>query len=226
MAKIWIEESVTNHNFLKKPTMKRKLFDIAIAAVSMCMMVACGSKDASKDKASDKDKAATEQVTEGAVEDEQAVDTAEAEQAITDLVNAVYDDINDLTFAPVMDDEETPEVDFIAKYCSKDFRKLVAKICEIDRGLDSGEGFGYGDEWGAEMWSYFAPPFSVDNIEVDVDGNEGSVSYDLSSNGEEVEMVFRVVREDGEWRFSDCLRQGPDNGSWVERMKEYIEEHQ
>jgi hypothetical protein len=193
-------------------------------------MAACGSKDASKDKKSDKDKAATEQVAEEAVEDEEDGDTADAvadaEQAITDLVNAVYDDINDITFGPAMDDGDAPSVDFIDKYCSKDFRKLVAKICEIDRGLPTGEGFGYGDEWGAEMWSYFAPPFSVENINVDVDGDEGFVRYDLYSDGVGVEMAFNVVRENGEWRFSDCQRQGPETGSWVQRMTEYIEEHQ
>lgn len=176
---------------------------IAIATVSMCVMAGCGSKDGSKEKAD------VEQVAEE--------DDSDAKKAIVGLVNAVYDDINAVSAS-----SSKPNIDLIGKYCSKEFRELVSKICEIDRNKPADEGFGMNND----LWSFYEPPFEVENNEVDVDSNEGSVCYQLRKGGEKVDMIYSVVCEDGEWRFSDCERIGMMAGSWVDRMTDYIEENQ
>jgi hypothetical protein len=212
--------------------MKRKLFVMTLAAMSACVMMACGSKDDSKKKAD------AEQVAEEAVDvsgevvvDEPAdvdepVDepSGDAKQAIVKMVNALYDDIKAVN-ASRNDGKEAPDIDFINKYCSKEFRALVAKIREIDRNKPADEGFGMGDNWGSGMWEFFDPPYELVDLDVEVDGNEGTVCYYLKKGGEKAEMDYSVVFEDGKWCFSDCDRIGMLAGSWIDRMTEYIEEN-
>ncbi len=195
--------------------MKRKLFVMVIAAVSVCVMAACGSQDGSKKKTD------TEQVAEGTNEVE-ADDGDEAgsdvKKAIVKLVKAVNNDINALS-------GEKPNVDLIDKYCSKNLRQLVAKISDIDRNKPAGEGYATDGKWANVLWAFYEPPFEIEKIDVYVDGDEGTVSYLQRKGGEKVEMDYRVVLEDGEWRFDDCERMGMMARSWVEDMNEYIEEN-
>ena len=74
--------------------MKRKLFMVAIAAVSMCVMVSCGKKD---NKAND-EKADTEEVAENEEEEDDADDTVEA--SVTKLLNDAYEDLNSTSSSP------------------------------------------------------------------------------------------------------------------------------
>ena len=204
--------------------MKRKLFLCAIAMVSMCVMVACGSKDASKDKANDK--AATEQVAEETESDEFEGDATavKTEEGVVALVNAIYDDIN-IIYGPRDEDDCEPNIDIVGQYCSKEFRELTDKIREIDVNKAEGEGFDLNGDWAA-LWAFFDLPFEVQDIDVSIDGDEGSVSLFLKKGGEKVEMDYSVVYEDGQWRFSDCDRIGMLTGSWIDRMNEYIEANQ
>ena len=202
--------------------MKRKLFLFAIAAVSMCVMVACGSKDASKDK----DQNATEKVTEKAESDD-SEDGEEAapktEEGVVALINAIYEDVN-IICGPRGEDDLEPNIDLVGQYCSKEFRELVDKIREIDANKGEEE-FDLQGNW-VGLWAFFDPPFEVQDIDVSLDGDEASVSYFLKKGGEKVEMDYSVVYEDGQWRISDCDRIGMLAGSWVDRMNDYIEANQ
>ena len=182
--------------------MKRKLFIIALVAVSVCVTVACGSKGSSKDNVE------VQQVTDEAGSD--------VKKAITDLVNAVYNDIN----ASGNVDMKKLDIDLINKYGSKEFKELAGKISEIDLKKTADDSFSL------STWTFYDAPVEVEKIEVNVDGNQGDVSFILKKGGEKVDMIFDVVLEDGKWLFSDCERTGMMAGSFVERMASYIEDKQ
>ena len=198
--------------------MKAKLYLMAIVAVSVCMMVACGSKDASKEKSSE----AAEQVAEEAEPDTEGA-ALKTEEGVVALINAIYEDVNTIC-APRDEDDCEPNIDLVGQYCSKEFRELVDKVREID--VNKGEdAFIAQNNW-IVLWAFFEPPFEVQDIDVSLDGDEGTVNYFLKKGDEKAEMDFSVVYEDGQWRFSDCDRIGMLAGSWVDRMNEYIEANQ
>lgn len=198
--------------------MKAKLYLMAIVAVSVCMMVACGSKDASKEKSSE----AAEQVAEEAEPDAEGT-ALKTEEGVVALINAIYEDVNTIC-APRDEDDCEPNIDLVGQYCSKEFRELVDKVREID--VNKGEDAFVADgDWTA-LWAFFEPPFEVQDIDVSLDGDEGTVNYFLKKGDEKAEMDFSVVYEDGQWRISDCDRFGLMTGSWIDRMNEYIEANQ
>ena len=106
--------------------MKAKLYLMAIVAVSVCMMVACGSKDASKEKSSE----AAEQVAEEAEPDAEGT-ALKTEEGVVALINAIYEDVNTI-YGPRDEDDCEPNIDLVGQYCSKEFRELVDKVREID----------------------------------------------------------------------------------------------
>ena len=214
--------------------MKRKLYMIAIAAVSMGVMVACGPKGDSKEN--DKKTNATEEVTEEAEPEEAEPEEAEPEESyiekatlkteegVVALIYAIYEDINTI-YGPRDEDECEPNVGLVGQYLSKEFRELTDKIREIDANKPEGEGFDMNSDWSG-LWYFWDPPFEVQNIDVSIDGDYGYVNYSLVKGGEAVDMSYTVVYEDGQWRISDCYGIGMMTGSWIDRMNEYIEANQ
>ena len=204
--------------------MKRKLYMIAIAAVSMGVMVACGPKGDSKEN--DKKTNATEEVTEEADSEESYIEkaTLKTEEGVVALIYAIYEDINTI-YGPRDEDECEPNVGLVGQYLSKEFRELTDKIREIDANKAEGEGFDMSGDWSG-LWHIWDPPFEVQNIDVIIDGDYGSVNYSLVKDGEGADMSYTVVYEDGQWRISDCYSIGMMTGSWIDRMNEYIEANQ
>ena len=214
--------------------MKRKLYMIAIAAVSMGVMVACSPKGDSKEN--DKKTNATEEVTEEADSEEADSEEAESEESyiekatlkteegVVALIYAIYEDINTI-YGPSDEDECEPNVGLVGQYLSKEFRELTDKIREIDANKAEGEGFDMNGDWSG-LWYFWDPPFEVQNIEASIEGDYGYVNYSLVQGGEGVDMSYTVVYEDGQWRISDCYCIGMMTGSWIDRMNEYIEANQ
>jgi hypothetical protein len=204
--------------------MKRKLFMIAFAAVSVCVMVACGSKDGSKEKADAEQVAEeTSEVTEEASENEENGEEADArvEDEIVAMINDIFDD-SDIEYTTNDQGYMEANIDLIMDFGSIRLCNLVEQVRMIDANKDETEHF-------IADWNWMLNCFDqggVEDIEVDVDGDTAKAKYWVSNSGMRELYELALVKEDGQWRVDDVLTMGGQKGSKAEEMTKYIEENQ
>jgi len=197
--------------------MRKKLFLMTIAAVSMCVMVACGSKSGSKnDESANQAEQAEEEVGYG---EEDAPKTAEG---VIAMLREAYEEVNIFT-NPSDDDDCEPNIDLVAEFCSKEFNELRNKMREID--VKKGEP-GIVEDWNG-FWSFWDEgTITPKDFDVNIDGDTGDATFTLTNGDESVIYSVSLIYEDGQWRVSDWTQRGIDGLSTVERLKEYIEENE
>ena len=195
--------------------MKRKLFMVAIAAVSMCVMVSCGKKD---NKAND-EKADTEEVAENEEEEDDADDTVEA--SVTKLLNDAYEDLN-VIYGPREDDLE-PNLDMFGMYCTEGFNQLITDTRAADYNQELEEDrFFRGNE--LAMWSPWEDNgLSVDDVNVELNDEDlAYATYTLHHGDEWIMMGIELELENGEWRIKDFTKTGDVEASMEAMMITYL----
>lgn len=196
--------------------MRKKLFLMSIAAVSMCVMVACSSKSASNNDESAAQANPEEEVGYG---EEDAPKTAEG---VIAMLREAYEEANIIT-NPSDDEDCEPNIDLVAEFCSKEFNELRDKIREIE--VKTGEP-SIVEDWNS-FWTFWDEgTITPEDIEVTVDGDTGTANFNLTNGEESVIYSMDVVYEDGQWRVSDWTQIGIDGWSTVERLRGFIEDNQ
>lgn len=190
---------------------------IGIAAMSVFVMMSCGSKDANKDKES------TEQVAE-AENDEEEMDDETApktEEGVIAMLQEAYADAN-LISQP--EDDMEPNLDLFSMYCSKDFNEKVEQIRSIE--VNTGEKFNViSDPMG--MFIYWeGATVKMKDIDVDVDGDTAIATYNLTNGEDEMITVVDLVYEDGQWRIDEWEQIGQFALHLKDTMNEFIESNQ
>ena len=197
---------------------------IAFAAVSVCVMVACGSKDGSKEKADAEQVAEeTSEVTEEASENEENGEEADAraEDEIVAMINDIFDD-SDIEYTTNDQGYMEANIDLIMDFGSIRLCNLVEQVRKIDADKEEAERF-------IADWNWMLNCFDqggVEDIEVDVDGDTAKAKYWVSNSGMRELYELALVKEDGQWRVDDVLTMGGQKGSKAEEMTKYIEENQ
>ena len=198
---------------------------IALAVMSVCVMMSCGSKDGSKEKA-DAEKVAEEttEVAEEAIENEENGEEADvnAEEEIVAMINDIFDD-SDIEYTTTEEGYLEAEIDLIMDFGSKKLCNLVEQVRKIDAGKDETEHF-------IPDWNWMLSCYDqggVEDITVEaVDGNTAKAKYWVSNGGRRELYELALVKEDGQWRVDDVLILGGEQGSKVEEMTKYIAENQ
>ena len=200
--------------------MKRKLFVIALAAVSVCVMMSCGSKDGSKEKADAE--LVAEEVGENEEADAEADDNANAEEEIVAMINDIFDD-SDIEYTTNEKGYQEAVIDLTTQFGSKKLCDLVEQVRKIDADKDETEQF-------IADWNWMLRCFDQGGVEdisvANVDGNKAKVEYWVCNSGMRELYTLALVKEDGQWRVDDVLIMGGQHGSKVKEMKEYIEANQ
>lgn len=195
--------------------MRRRLFLVAIAAMSVCVMMACGSKSASNNDSAEQAESADE-VGSGENGD------PKTEQAVIDLLEEAYFDVNTI-IGPRDEEECEPSLD-LSIYCSKEFNRLRDKILAIEAKKADGS-FALYEDWN-RMWSFWETgPVTPKDFQVDIDGDTANVTFNLTHGDESATQEVMLIYEDGQWHLNDWLQRGIDADSHLERMREYIEEN-
>lgn len=194
--------------------MKRKFFLVAVAAVSMCVMVSCGNKD---NKAGE-EKTDTEQLADSGDDDAEASPL----EAITKLLDSAYEDLS-VIYGPREDDLE-PNLDLYGMYCTKGFNQLITETRAADYAQELEEDrFFQGNDLG--MWSpWESTPLIVDDVNVEMNG-EGLAyaTYTLHHGEEWISIGVELEFEDGEWRIADFTKMGDVEASMESLMISYLE---
>ena len=209
--------------------MKRKLFLFAIAALSVCVMAACGKKGSSKDNDEKDDTELVEDEDEEQTEaDEQLADGVTAapdedwtEEAVANMLRKAYKDVN-VIYGPREDDLE-PNLDLYAMYCTEGFNELLNKIRTIDAENDYPGGcYSCGIDY---AWNYWGEgKVEPKNIQVQLlTGDMAEATFELTHGEEWMQTKVGLYYENGEWRINDWLQVGDDDESKVERMALYIQ---
>ncbi len=198
--------------------MKRKLFLMTLAAVSVCVMVACGSKSGNTEKANAQQAELT--TNENAGEEDSDENAApKTKDGVIAMLNAAYKDVN-IVIGPRGEDDCEPNIDLVGQYCSKEFNDLCEKIREIE--VKKG-GHALYEDW-FDMWAFWDKgTVTPKDFDVTVDGNTADATFTLTHDNDSIICAVALVYEDGQWHVSDWLQRGKDALSHVERMKEYIE---
>jgi len=197
--------------------MKRKLFMVAIAAVSMCVMVSCGKKD---NKAND-EKADTEQVAGNDEEEDDANTTPK--EAIAKLLESAYEDLN-VIYGPRDEDDCEPNLDMFGMYCTEGFNQLITDIRKVDYEQDLEEDrFFRGNE--LAMWGPWEDgSLSIDDITVEMNGEDlAYATYNLHHGEEWINMGVELELENGEWRIADFTKTGDVEASMEALMISYLQ---
>ena len=191
---------------------------IALAAVSVCVMVSCGSKDGSKEKAD------AEQVAEGASEDEKEAGKTDskAEEEIVAMINDIFDESN-IEYSTNDEGYMEAEIDLITQYGSKRLCGLVEQVRKID--ADKAEEDHFIADWNWLLSCWDIGLCEADDIDAAIDGNTAKVKYWISHSGQGALYELALVYEDGQWRVDDILTMGGEPGSKVEQMTKYINEN-
>ena len=191
---------------------------MTIAAVSVCVMVACGSKSSSNNEKSAEQQAEQTEEEVGYGE-EDAPKTAEG---VIAMLNEAYEEVNLFT-NPSDEDECEPNIDLVAEFCSKDFNDLREKIREIVVNKDVPSII---DDWNG-IWSFWDEgTITPKDFDVNIDGDTGNAIFTLTNGDEEITYDVSVVYEDGQWRVSDWTQRGIDGYSIAERLSDFIEENE
>lgn len=196
--------------------MKKTFMMIGIAAMSVCVMTSCGSKDANKEKEG------TEQVAENeGNEDDEDAPAPKTEEGVIALLQEAYEDAN-LISQPDEDDCE-PNLDLFGMYCSKEFNEKMEEIRRIE--VSSGDEFDrITDEAG--MFVYWeGQKSSPKDFDVEIEGNRAYATYNVSNGDDELITVIQLVYEDGQWRIDDWEQIGMLVINLREAMDEFIEAH-
>ena len=210
--------------------MRKKWFVIAIAALSVCVMAACGKKGSSKDK---EEKDDTEMVED---EDDEELEEADleladgvtaapkedwTEEAVADVIKKAYEDVN-IIYGPREDDLE-PNLDLYAMYCSQDFNGFVNRVRSIDAQKNDINDCYFSEE--DLTWNYWGEgSVKPENIHVTLlTGDMAEATFQLTHGEEWLQTKVSLYYENGQWRINDWLQVGDDESSKVQRMADYIE---
>ncbi len=195
--------------------MKRKLFLMVIAAVSVLVMASCGQKGSNDNSSADQVTAEDEEL------DEDDAPAPKTEEGVIAMLQSVYTDAN-LVSQP--EDDMEVNLDLFGMYCSRDFNEKVHQI----RSIESRTGNHFEvipDELG--MFIYWeGQTVSISDIDVAVDGNEASATYNLSNGEDEMMTAIELVYENGQWRIDDWEQIGMLSVNIKAMMDEFIEENQ
>lgn len=191
---------------------------VAIAAVSMCVMMSCGNKG---NKAND-EKANTEEVADNDGEEEDDAD-ATPEEAMAKLLENAYDDLS-VIYGPRDEDDCEPNLDMFSMYCTEGFGQLITdiRVADYNQELET-DRFFQGSE--LAMWSPWEDgPLSVDDINVEMNGDEyANVTYILHHGDEWISMGVEFELENGEWRIKDFTKTGDVEASMEALMLSYLQ---
>lgn len=199
--------------------MKRKLFMMAIAAVSLCVMVSCGNKENK-----DNDEKSNEEGTEQVADDEEDGDDGDTVPgvAMARLLDSAYEDLNTI-YGPRDEDDCEPNLDMFGMYCTEGFNKLITdtRAADFNQELEE-DRFFQGSE--LAMWSPWEDDgLSIDNINVEMNGDEyADVTYILHHGDEWISMGVEFEFENGEWRIKDFTKAGDVEASMEARLITYL----
>lgn len=113
--------------------------------------------------------------------------------------------------------------EFIDKYCSKDWGKLVSKIAEIDSLSHRNEqGF-----WEADYWIMGQDWHNLSISDVKVQScadNQAIVTFQLHNFDTAKPVTLKMVNEDGQWRIDNFMDKetGMD---WMMAMLKYVKDY-
>ena len=190
---------------------------IGIAAMSVCVMMSCGSKDANKEKESTEQVAESEDIDE----DYEEADAPKTEEGVIAMLQEAYSDAN-LVSHP--EDDMEPNLDLYGMYCSKEFNEKIDQIRSIE--VETGEKFDqYPDPVGMFIF-WEGQTVTLKDIDVDIDGDTATATYNVSNGEEELITVVQLVYEDGQWRIDEWSQIGMLTLNMKETMDEFIEAHQ
>ena len=199
--------------------MKRKLFQMTFAAVSVCVMVACGSKPASNN-----DESAEQAELSVEVGDEEE-DAPKTEEGVIAMLRAAYEEVNLFTNPDPNDEDECEgNFDLVAEFCSKEFNDIRERIreAEVKKGITDG----MSSDWNS-LWSFWDEgAITPTDFDVNLEGDTGDATFTLTNGEDSVIFSVDVIYEDGQWRVSDWGQRGLDGLSYLDRMMEYLEEIQ
>lgn len=183
---------------------------MAIAAVSLCVMVSCGNKE-NKDKENNSQEN-TEQVKE--VE-------ASGEEAVVKMLQSAYEDFNTI-FTPQEDDMEV-NLDLYGMYCSEEFNEMINQVRAAEANLDDPEQHFF-QESDLGMWSLWEDNnLTIDNIDVELDGETGYATYILHHGDETEKIGVTLVFENDEWRIDDFSETNDVQASMHALMDAYLQ---
>lgn len=190
---------------------------LGIAAMSVFVMMSCGSKDGSKEN---KTEEGTEQVAENEDDEYADEDASKTEEGVIAMLEEAYSDANIISQP---EDEMEPNIDLFALYCSKEINEKMEQIREIE--VSTGEKFdAIPDELG--MFIYWeGATVTLNDMDVDIDGDTATATYNVSNGSDELITVVDLVYEDGQWRIDNWQQIGMLALDVKERMDEFIEEH-
>ena len=190
---------------------------IGIAAMSVCVMTSCGSKDANKEKES------TEQVAESDDSDEIDEDAPapKTEEGVIALLQEAYADAN--LISQPEDDECEPNLDLFGMYCSKEFNEKMDEIRSIE--VNTGEEFDQITDALGLFVFWEGSTVTPKDFDIDIDGDRAYANYNVSNGNEELLTVLQLVYEDGQWRIDDWEQIGMMALNLREKMDEFIEAH-
>lgn len=197
--------------------MKRKLFQMTFTAVSVFVMVACGSKPASNN-----DESAEQAELSVEVGDEEE-DAPKTEEGVIAMLRAAYEEVNLFT-NPDPNEECEGNFDLVAEFCSKEFNDIRERIreAEVKKGITDG----LIEDWNG-LWSFWDEgTITPTDFDVDVTGDVGEATFNLTNGEDSVIYCVSVIYEDGRWHVSDWTQRGIDGVSHLERMMDYLEEIQ
>lgn len=200
--------------------MKRKLFLMAIAAVSVLVMMSCGSKAA--DNGNDNDVISVDQGDPEEEIDEDEAPAPKTEEAVLDMLREAYADAN-LVSHPV--DEMEPNLDLYGMYCSKAFNKKLEQIRAIDAGKPVGARCEMFDNE-LSNWIYWeGATVTITNASADVDGDTADATYFLTNGDDTMLTNVLLIYENGQWRIDNWVQIGEFEFDLRVAMDEYIEEN-
>ena len=190
---------------------------LGIAAMSVFVMMSCGSKDGSKEN---KTEEGTEQVAENEDDEYADEDAPKTEEGVIAMLEEAYSDANIISQP---EDEMEPNIDLFALYCSKEINEKMEQIREIE--VSTGEKFdAIPDELG--MFIYWeGATVTLNDMDVDVDGDTATATYNVSNGSDELITVVDLIYEDGQWHIDNWQQIGMLALDVKERMDEFIEEH-
>ncbi len=198
--------------------MKRKLFLMAIAAVSVLVMVACGSKAGGNDNG--QEVAVNGSDPEELDNEDVAPKTADG---VIAMLRELYDEVN-IIYTPRGDDEEEPQIDLFGEFCSDEFNEIRGQVLAIDAKLDDMDKFFV--DWNQLFSFWDEAPITPKDFDVDIDGDTATVCYELTHNDESATHVLELVYENGHWRVNDVLQRGIDALNKLDEMRSFIENRQ
>ncbi len=201
--------------------MRKSLFVFGIAALSVCMMVACGSKGGSNDK----EKADTEQVAEES-DDEETDDEAAAPKTEAGVLAMLQEAYSDANLVAKPEDGMEPNIDLNAMYCSKAYNEKVEKIRAIDAKRTDNQCVHLLNPETLNWIYWEGQTVEMINARADVEGDTADAWYYLTNGENAILTNVQLVYEDGQWRINDFVQIGQLIINMMESMDEYIAENE